>query len=1594
MKNRWLRRGLSILLMAVLLFSAWGAAGAEPLSEENPLILAERYLTQKERNFRPDKPGQQLQLLRSLMDDLGKRHIMYQQKVNGVPVYGHYIQLHLDKANRVYAVNNKTEPTLQKQRIDTVPGLTPDEAVASLVSELEIEEGMSIDLSQAIYDTAIMIYPYQGVNYLTYEINLAYDIPELGRWTAYVDAHNGKIIEKYSTIKFSSEKADNVGYNGDTKKLNVYNEEGTYFLYDVTRVGMQGIYTFDYNTSDPETDSIGIASSTDPNGFAPHAVDAHYNAGVVYDYYADKLGRNSIDGAGMAVQSIVHYSEDGNGYDNAFWDGMFGIMVYGNGSGADNGGFNCLACALDVVAHEMTHGVTEYTAGLEYRFQSGALDESISDIMGELIEGAYRNPVEDPLDPTADDPDWLTGADTGATLRSLSDPNLYDQPAHMDEYLDLPLDFDNGGVHINSGIPNKAAYYIATRADAAGFDGEELLAGIVYNALTTYLMPTSNFEDAHTAFILAARDYAEARELNQAVITGIVNQAWQDVGISSEPKFITSFNPNIPDFVPAEYSVWMNTNKSEVYFYVPYGTDVSALNPTVTTSPGTTYEPQGPQDFTAAMRSDTNPDPVPVTYTVYASDNSSRDWYLYAFEGGKLNYSQDVLYENPSGDGSIAGNINIGLINDEWWGDIGTDFVAEGIANVSGLPAGLQAQITIADPKNAVLTFLGQADAAVEGNVDIAIEFESDAYSFFYSDEVVDNSTTIQLRFQSTPPSSDANLSALTVSSGTLTPAFDPATASYDVSVGHEVSSFSITPTAADANATVKVNNEAVTSGSPSSPITLSEGGNTVTVEVTAQDGTTKKTYTIEVNRASAPPAPSSNANLSALTVSAGTLTPAFTAGTASYSASVGNGTASITVTPTAADANATVKVNNEAVTSGSPSSPITLSEGGNTVTVEVTAQDGTTKKTYTIEVNRASAPPAPSSNAELSGLSLSAGTLTPAFTAGTASYSASVGNGTASITVTPTAADASATVKVNNEAVTSGSPSSPITLSEGGNTVTVEVTAQDGTTKKTYTIEVNRASAPPAPSSNAELSGLSLSAGTLTPAFTAGTASYSASVGNGTASITVTPTAADANATVKVNNEAVTSGSPSSPITLSEGGNTVTIEVTAQDGTTKKVYTIIVNRASSTPVFVPGPPPAPAFTVNDEGALFLANNNQVNLQMVNGQMVATITVSEQLIQRMLSALSGQSDHEQLTFSYSGTADAANLEMPLSGLEEWVAESENAAITVKNGGVTYTLPAGVLAEMIQSNPNASISIVISRLDQASEDSLTEAVDGEDGTLLAPGVSFNVNLLLPDGTTVPWEDFNNQFVPRSMELPEGIDAGQATAFVYDPDTGELSFVPFTLRTESGKLIITFWTTHNSIYGVMSLNKTFADIKGHWARQDIERLASSLLLNGTSTGIFTPNKEVSRAEFTAMLVRALGLSTGTEANGYSDVRTSDWYASSVSAAVKAGLLEHLPYGNNIGRFEPNKAITREEMAVMVANALEFAGWQPEQPSMAAGLAPFKDEADISHWAVDSIAAVKDAGIVQGSYGFFRPEATATRAEAAAMLHRILLNLDFIN
>jgi Zn-dependent metalloprotease len=269
-----------------------------------------------------------------------------------------------------------------------------------------------------------------------------------------------------------------------------------------------------------------VRSEGDPPSGDTAVNEAYDGAGATFEFYRDAYGRNSIDGQGLELVSSVHY---GVRYENAFWNGV--QMVYGDGGGQlfNPGAFTH---ALDVIAHELTHGVTQYTAGLEYSLQPGALNESFSDVFGVLAKQYAAKAQADEAEEK-----WLIGEGAlvpkwGRALRSMKAPGTAwqgdQQPATMDGYVDLPDDNDpsndNGGVHINSGIPNHAFYLAAT---AVGGFAWEKVGRVWYVTLTDRLDSTAQFADAANATVEVAR------ELFGADVERAVTNAWTEVGVLS-----------------------------------------------------------------------------------------------------------------------------------------------------------------------------------------------------------------------------------------------------------------------------------------------------------------------------------------------------------------------------------------------------------------------------------------------------------------------------------------------------------------------------------------------------------------------------------------------------------------------------------------------------------------------------------------------------------------------------------------------------------------------------------------------------------------------------------------------------------------------------------------------------------------------------------------------------------------------------------------------------------------------------------------------------------------------------------------------------
>jgi Zn-dependent metalloprotease len=296
-----------------------------------------------------------------------------------------------------------------------------------------------------------------------------------------------------------------------------------------------------------------VRSEGDP-AVPDQAVNQAYDGtGATWTMFKECFGRDSVDDAGLPLSSTVHYDR---GYANAFWDGA--QMVFGDGDGEIFGNFTS---SIDVTGHELSHGVTQYTAGLVYEGQSGALNESVSDVFGSLAKQHH-------LGQTAADADWLIGAGlfrpgvSGVALRSMKAPGTaYDdprlgrdpQPAHMSSFVETTE--DHGGVHINSGIPNHAFYLFATKLGGNAFEAP---GKIWYATLTSgNLATTATFAEFAQVTIATSTDLYGPDSPETIALTA----AWNSVGVSLAPpkqsaesvelmRAATSLSPNTPPDAP------------------------------------------------------------------------------------------------------------------------------------------------------------------------------------------------------------------------------------------------------------------------------------------------------------------------------------------------------------------------------------------------------------------------------------------------------------------------------------------------------------------------------------------------------------------------------------------------------------------------------------------------------------------------------------------------------------------------------------------------------------------------------------------------------------------------------------------------------------------------------------------------------------------------------------------------------------------------------------------------------------------------------------------------------------------------------------
>ncbi len=593
------------------------------------------------------------------------------------------------------------------------------------------------------------------------------------------------------------------------------------------------------------------------------------------------------------------------------------------------------------------------------------------------------------------------------------------------------------------------------------------------------------------------------------------------------------------------------------------------------------------------------------------------------------------------------------------------------------------------------------------------------------------------------------SLQGLAVSPGTLDSPFAANDLDYRVDVTNNVGSVTVTPTLSDPAATMTVNGQATTSGQART-VTLNPAGQptNIPIVVTAQNGN-PKTYFVTVSRGV-----SSNNNLQSLAVSPGALSSPFSANRTSYTVNVVSTVENVTVTPRLRDTTATMTVNGQATTSGQAQTIPLNPAGSNTfANIIVTAQNNT-QKTYIVNIARA----ALGGNNNLSGLTVSPGSLNPVFSSGTQNYTVNVGSSVDGVTVTPSRQDPNATITINGTAATSGQGRS-ITLNGAGSntTINIGVTAPNGS-QKNYAVNVSRA----ALGGNNNLSGLTISPGTLAPTFSAGEENYTANVTSGVSSVTVTPTRQDPNATITVNGTPATSGQGRSVTLNGAGANTlITIVVTAPNGT-QKPYTVNVERAA-----LGGNNNLQNLTVSP-GALsptFNANRTNYTVDVGSGVTSVTVTPTRQDPNSTLTvngqpATSGQASPITLNGAGSNTLINIMVTAPNGSQRTYTVTVDRAALGGNNDLQNLTVSPGNLSPAFRSNRTGySVSV------DGNVDSLTVTATPQDAgatlTINGQGISSGQPRAMPLGPPGSSTEIDVTVIaPNGNQKSYQIDANRA------------------------------------------------------------------------------------------------------------------------------------------------------------------------------------------------------------------------------------------
>ncbi|WP_165452515.1 S-layer homology domain-containing protein [Paenibacillus thalictri] len=434
----------------------------------------------------------------------------------------------------------------------------------------------------------------------------------------------------------------------------------------------------------------------------------------------------------------------------------------------------------------------------------------------------------------------------------------------------------------------------------------------------------------------------------------------------------------------------------------------------------------------------------------------------------------------------------------------------------------------------------------------------------------------------------------------------------------------------------------------------------------------------------------------------------------------------------------------------------------------------------------------------------------------------------------------------------------------------------------------------------------------------------------------------------------------------------------------------------SSTPE-EPATPGTPETT--DEGVDLLINGIEeaagtVTITAVNDQTVMTVAVDSQQLENRIAA-AGQG--AVITIPAVNT-EADHVVSEFNGQTIKFMEQKQAVLEIVTENATYTLPAGQINidsivnrlgnTMALQDIKVQIEIAV-----PTENLMKIAQNSEIGgefTFVAPLVHFTVRATYGD-SSVEVSKFN-AFVERTIAIPDGTDPSKITTGVVIGADGTVHHVPTKIIVKDGKYYARISSLTNSTYSVVWRSIMFKDMAGHWAEDAVKDMGSRMVVSGVGNGMFNPDQDITRAEFAAIVVQALGLKLEGGAAPFSDMLPADWYSQAIQTAYEYKLIS----GFEDGTFRPAGKMTREQAMTILAKAMTLTGLKAKLPSQPADklLRSFTDADETSNWAISSIADALQAGIVSGKTGTeLAPKAYVTRAEVAVMVQKLLQKSDLI-